>query len=171
MTDTTPYFSAGLTAYPNNPLWTVGKHLKQVRYTRTITDAETTAGDIYILAGPLTFGDRIDSVIGSTPAFTSSNDCDLGFYKKNADGTYTALSTGDTLWNGVDLSSALSYRELLGTLNTSLNRSKNIGQLLSLGADSEPVGGVYLGLKFVVASTGGTVILDLLINVDEATTN
>lgn len=170
MTDTTPYYSAGFTAYPYNPMFSTGKGLRHVRYTRTITDAETTANDKYILAGPFTFGDRIDSIIGATPAFTSSNDCNLGFYYKNSAGTYVELDK-DILWDGVDLSSALTHRELLGTLNTSLNRSKNIGQLLALTPDAEPAGGVYLVLEFVVASTGGTVILDLLINVDVATTN
>ncbi|MCK5612047.1 hypothetical protein KAR91_59805 [Candidatus Pacearchaeota archaeon] len=170
MTDTTPYYSEGFAAYPKNPLWTTGKKLKTVSYTRTITDAETTANDKYILSGPHSYGDRIHDIIGSTPAFTSSDDCNLGFYYKNAAGTFVELDA-DILWDGVDLSSALSYRKLLGTLNTSLDRTKNIGQILSKYADQEPAGGVYLVLEFVVPSTGGTVILDLDIMVEESTTN
>lgn len=161
--------SNGFTEYPKNPANSSGKKLKDVFYEKTIA---TGAGvnTLHILSGPHSFDDKIAAVIGATPALTSANDNDLGFYKKNEDGTFTALGTGDELWNGVDLSSALTYRELLGTLNTSLDRDDNIGTILSLSQESEPVGGVYLGLLIRTASTAASEVLKLQVKIEEATT-
>ena len=74
------------------------------------------------------------------------------------------------LVDGADLSSALSYRELLGTLNTSLDRDDNIGKLLGLSSESEPIGGVFLGLYIQTASTAASEVLKLQIQIEEATT-
>ena len=160
--------SNGFTEYPNNPGNSSGKKLKTVFYEKTIATGAGT-NTLHILAGPLGFDDKIASVVGATPALTSANDNDLGFWKKNADGTFTAISQ-DVLWNGVDLSSALTYRELLGTLNTSLDRDDNIGTLLGLTSESEPIGGVYLGLYIQTASTATSEVLKLKIEIEEATT-
>lgn len=161
--------SNGFTEYPYNPANSVGKKERITRYEKTIATGAGT-NQLHILAGPLTFDDKINAVAGATPALTSANDNDLGFYKKNAAGTFDVLGTGDELWNGADLSSALTYRELLGTLNTSLDRDDNIGTILSLGSDSEPVGGVYLGLLIKTASTATSEVLKLTIHIEEATT-
>lgn len=160
--------SNGFTEYPYNPANSSGKQLKTVFYEKTI---ETGAGTntLHILSGPHSFDDKINAVIGATPALTSANNNDLGFWKKESDGSFTALDA-DILWDGADLSSALSYRELLGTLNTSLDRDDNIGKLLGLGPDSEPVGGVYLGLYVQTASTATSEVLNLMVLIEEATT-
>lgn len=163
------YRSNGFTEYPYNPANSSGKKLKSVFFEATIASATNEANDVWILSGPHSFDDKIAAVVGATPAFTSANDNDLGFYKKNEDGTFTAIDA-DILWDGVDLSSALTYRELLGTLNTSLDRDDNIGKLLGLSSESEPVGGVYLGLKMIVASTAASEVLKLQILIEEATT-
>jgi hypothetical protein len=160
--------SNGYTEYPYNPANSSGKKLKSVFYEKTIATGAGT-NTLHILSGPHGFDDKINAVIGATPALTSANDNDLGFYKLEADGTFTAIDA-DILWDGVDLSSALTYRELLGTLNTSLDRDDNIGKLLSLSSESEPVGGVYLGLLIKTASTAASEVLKLEVKIEEATT-
>jgi len=160
--------SNGFTEYPTNPANSVGKKLRTVFYEKTIATGAGT-NTLHILAGPLTYDSKIAAVRGATPALTSANDNDLGFWKKEADGTFTAIDA-DILWNGADLSSALTYRELLGTLNTSLDRDDNIGTLLGLTQESEPAGGVYLGLYIQTASTATSEVLKLEIVIEEATT-
>lgn len=170
------YRSDGFTEYPYNPANTSGKKMKSVFFQATIASATNENNDVWILSGPHSFDDKINAVIGSTPAFTSANDNDLGFWYKKEDGTFTPVlnsagaSGADLLWNGVDLSSALTYRELLGTLNTSLDRDDNIGKILGLNSDQEPVGGVYLGLRMNTASAAATADLKLEIVIEEATT-
>lgn len=159
--------SNGFTEYPYNPANSSGKKLKSVFYEKTIATGAGT-NTLHILSGPHSFDDKINAVVGATPALTSANNNDLGFWKKEEDGSFTALDS-DILWDGVDLSSALTYRELLGTLNTSLDRDDNIGKLLGLGPDSEPVGGVYLGLLIQTASTAASEVLKLEVKIEEAT--
>lgn len=167
--------SNGFTEYPYNPANSSGKKLKTVFYEKPIATGAGT-NTLHILAGPFGFNDKIAAIRGATPALTSANDNDLGFYKKNEDGTFTVLndsagtSSVDLLWNGADLSSALTYRELLGTLNTSLDRDDNVGKLLGLSGESEPVGGVYLGLLIKTASTATSEVLKMEIVIEEATT-
>lgn len=165
----TTYRSNGYTEYPQNPANSIGKVLRTVYFEKTITAAAAAANDLYILAGPFTLDAKINAVIGATPALTSAADNDLGFYKKNEDGTFTALDA-DILWDGVTLATALSYRELLGTLNTSLDRDDNVGTLLGLSSDQAPVGGVYLGLLIKTASTATSEVLKLEIEIEDATT-
>lgn len=160
--------SNGFVEYPTNPSNSVGKKDRSVYYEKTIATG-AGANTLHILAGPLTFDDKINAVIGATPALTSAADNDLGFWKKEEDGSFTELDA-DILWDGVTLASALSYRELLGTLNTGLDRDKNIGTLLGKGSDQEPVGGVYLGLLIKTASTATSEVLKLEIRIEEATT-
>lgn len=163
------YRSNGFTEYPYNPANTSGKKLKSVFFEATITAAANENDDVWILSGPHSLDDKIAAVKGATPAFTSANNNDLGFYKKDGDGNFVAIDD-DILWDGVDLSSALTYRELLGTLNTSLDRDDNIGKLLGLNSDQEPVGGVYLGLKMKTASSAASEVLKLEVVIEEATT-
>lgn len=160
--------SNGFTEYPNNPANSSGKTLRSVFYEKTIATGAGT-NTLHILAGPFGYDDKIAAIVGATPALTSANDNDLGFYKKEEDGSFTAIDA-DILWDGVDLSSALTYRELLGTLNTSLDRDDNVGKLLGLTSESEPVGGVYLGLLIKTASTAASEVLKLEVKIESATT-
>ena len=161
--------SDGYTNYPKNPLYSGGKKVRSAFYQKTIA---TGAGvnTLHILSGAQSLGDKIIAIKGATPALTSATDNDLGFYVKEEDGTFTAVDA-DILWDGVTLATALSYRELLGTLNTSLDRTQNIGQLLSLNADQAAVGGYYLGLLIKTASTAASEDLKLEVCIEEATTN
>ncbi len=166
----TTFRSTGYDAYPNNPAHTVGKAMTSVFFRDTVTAAASADGDVHVLAGPMSFGDRIAAVKGATPALTSADDNDLGFYKKDALGNFIEVDK-DILWDGADLSSAISYSELLATLNTSLDTTKNIGDLLALGNDKLPAGGVYLCLTTNTASTATSVVLDLEVVIDKATTS
>lgn len=165
---TTGIRSNGFTEYPNNPGNSSGKKLKSVFYEKTIATG-AGANTLHILSGPHSYDDKIAAIVGATPALTSATNNDLGFWKKEEDGTFTAIDQ-DILWDGADLSSALTYRELLGTLNTALDRDDNIGTLLGLSSESEPVGGVYLGLYIQTASTAASEVLKLEVKIEEATT-
>jgi hypothetical protein len=163
------YRSNGFTAFPENPDYSGGKKFRTVFFEKTITAAGAAANDLYIIAGPMGYDDKIAAIRGATPALTSAADNDLGFYKKKEDGTFAAIDA-DILWDGVTLASALTYRELLGTLNTSLDRTKSIGGLLGVGSDQEPAGGVYLGLLVKTASTATSEVLKLEVVIEEAST-
>jgi hypothetical protein len=160
--------SNGFTEYPNNPANSVGKKLRSVFYEKTIVTGEGT-NRLHILAGPMSYDTKVAAIIGATPALTSATDNDLGFYKQNDDGTFDDIDP-DILWDGVTLASALTYRELLGTLNTSLDRDDNIGTLLGKTIEEQPVGGVYLGLLIKTASTATSEVLKLEVVLEEATT-
>lgn len=160
-------------AYPNDSMAGIGKNVRRVRAKKTFTSGTSAIGDIFILGGPFTVADRIDGLYGAIPAFTSATSNDLGFYVKNADGTFSAFSTAaaTSLWSAVDLSSAKTFNEQLTVLNTSLDLTKNIGDLCSLNADQQPVGGLYVGLRFNVANTAASAILNLALDVEQSNTH
>lgn len=160
--------SNGFTEYPKNPANSSGKKLKSVFYEKTILTG-AGADTLHILSGPHSYDDKIAAVKGATPALTSATDNDLGFWKLEEDGTFTEIDA-DILWDGVSLAAALTYRELLGTLNTALDRDDNIGTLLGKSSEEEPVGGVYLGLLIHTASTAASEDLKLEVVIEEATT-
>lgn len=157
--------SNGFTEYPTNPQNSVGKKLKTVFYEKTIATG-AGANTLHILAGPLTLDATIRAVYGATPALFSATNNDLGFWRINEDGSFTAVNS-NALWSGTNLSAALSYRELLGTLNTSLDLDDNIGTILSLNSDQMPTYGVYLGLFIKTASTATSEVLKLRVDIEE----
>jgi len=157
--------SNGYVEYPTNPINSVGKQLVTTFYKKTIATGAGT-NTLHILAGPLTYDCTIRSIKGATPALTSANNNDLGFWKLEADGTFTAIDQ-DIIWDGVDLSSALTYRDLLQTLNTSLDADDNIGTLLGKSSDQMPNGGVYLGLYIQTASTAASEVLFLQVDIEQ----
>lgn len=162
--------TTGFTAKPRDPVYSVGKKYRTIPARASLVTTSMTNADMLVLAGPLTYADKIARVISqnATPALTAASDNDLGFFYKKADGTFVAIDS-DILWDGVSLVSALSTRDLLFGLNTSLDSTKNIGELLGKGVDQEPVGGVFLGLTFNVKPSNDAV-LDLDVLVEEATT-
>lgn len=165
--------NALLTASPRNPRFEMGKFSRLVDFQASITAANSAAGDKFTLSGPHRFAERIASVrtMGQgTPALTSAADNDLGFWYKNAAGTLVEVDK-DILWDGITLAAAVTYPDLLTGFNAALDRSKNIGQLLGLGADKEPMGGVYLVLQTNTANTAaGPLLLNLQIEIDESST-
>lgn len=165
------YRNNGVTAKPLNPAFASGKKLRVANANVSVASAGAggTNGDVFILSGPHTLADRVARImaIGGTPALTSAADNDFGFYKK-VNGAFVAIDA-DILLDGVSFVSANTATRDLLTLNAA-DRVKNIGELLSLGVDEEPAGGVYLAWTVNTASTvNGTVDLD--IHIDEATTS
>lgn len=164
--------SIGKTAFPKNPMYQVGKKMRKVNYKETFATTGTN-GDQHILAGPLTIDDRISRIYTQRmAALTSANSNNLGFYYLKPDGTYAVVkaSGGNELWSAVDLTSAVTtFLDVLTNKNSSLDNTKSIRDLLSLGPDSEPIGGIYLVLTVATAQSAGGVV-DLDIEIEEATT-
>lgn len=166
--------NALLTAKKNNPRFQSGTKSRIVDFQCSITSANSADGDKFVLAGPFSFADRIAAIRSGgagTPALTGATDTDLGFFYKNAAGTLVELDK-DILWDGITLATAVTYPDLLTGFNAALDRSKNIGELLSKGVDQEPAGGVYLVMTTNNKNTAtGPLLLDLQIEVDEASTS
>lgn len=163
----TVFRSSGYVAKPANPLYSGGVTLKTVDFNETITAAENENGDIWVLAGPLSYDDKIVGIVGTTPAFTSATDNDIGFYKSTDNGVTLTAIDKDILVDGADLSSALTFRELLRTLNTSLDTTKTIGEHLGVTSEKEP-SQVYLCLTMNTASSATSVALNLQVLIQPA---
>ena len=170
------FTSIGAQAFKRNPMYTVGKKMRKVNSKFTV---QTTGanGDQYVLAGPLNLDDRISRIYTqSMAALTSATNANLGFYySKDGLATQAGLvpvksGGGNELWSGVSLATAVTtFLDVLTNKNSSLDNTKSIRDLLNLGPDMQPSGGVYLVLTLPTANTaGGTVDLD--IEIEEATT-
>lgn len=166
--------NALLTAKENNPRFESGSKARFVDFQCSIAAANSKDGDKFVLAGPFSFADRIAAIRSGgagTPALTGATDTNLGFFYKNSAGMLVELDA-DILWDGITLASAVTYPDLLTGFNAALDRSKNIGELLSKGNDQEPAGGVYLVMTTVAKNTAtGPLLLDLQIEVDESSTS
>ncbi len=159
------------TASDKNPRFKTGKKTRVVEFSADLTAANSAVGDLLILASGLSFADRISGLFPNAltvPALTSATDNDLGFYYKDETGAYIELDK-DILWDGVSLASASTFGNLLTAKNAALDHSKNIGELLTLGVDKEPAGGVYLVLTMNVANTA-TATVRIAAHIDVATT-
>lgn len=168
----TIFNSIGKLAFPKNPMYQVGKKLRHVG--AKFLFAANAIGDQYILAGPLTIDDRIARILApnGVPTLVSATSNNLGFYYMNAAGTLVPVKSGggNELWSAVTLVGAIATGvDLLTTKNAALDNTKAIRDLLLLGPDAEPVGGIFLVLTTTVAITvGGT--FDLDIEIEESTT-
>ena len=169
--------SIGIAAFPLNPYYQTGKELVTVGFKCTVATTGNI-GDQYILAGPLTVDDRVSRIIPARfPGLTSATTWNLGFYKSSDNGaTLAGLSPvvsggGNELWSGVSLVTAPTLGvDMLVSKNTSLDNTKAIRDLLSIGPDQEPAGGVFLVLtNTTTANTAGGGI-DIDIEIEEATT-
>lgn len=169
--------SIGFNAFKKNPMYQNGKQMTKVNAKFTVPTTGNI-GDAYVLAGPLTLDDRISRIYSQAmAALTSATTWNLGFYyTKDNLATVAGLvpvkaSGGNELWSGVDLTAAVTtFLDVLTKKNSSLDNTKAIRDLLSMGPDQEPVGGIYLVLvNTTTANTaGGTVDLD--VEIEEATT-
>lgn len=165
--------SLGKTAFPLSPAFSVGKRLRTVnaRYTVPTTGAN---GDQYVLAGPLTLDDRIARIISTAmAALTTATNANLGFYYLNmATQLLVPVKSGggNELWSGVSLATAVTtLSDVLYLKNTALDTTKAIRDLLLIGPDQSPVGGIFLVLTLPTANTAGGLI-DMDTMIDEATT-
>lgn len=167
----TIYYGTGGVAFPKNPGFTVGKQMRTVNFKETVPGTGV-AGDQYILAGPLSLDMRVSRIYSQRmPALTSVTGANLGFYYKKADGTFAVVKAGggNELWSGVNLTAAVTtFLDVLTNKNSSLDNTKTIRSLLSLGPDQEPAGGVYLVLTLVQQNTAGGV-LDMDVVLEEPT--
>lgn len=167
----TIYYGTGGVAFPRNPGFTVGKKYRKVLFKETAPGTGVN-GDQYILAGPLSMDSRV-ARIGTQrlAALTSATNANLGFYYKKPDGTFAVVKTGggNELWSGVSLATAVTaWTDVLTAKNTSLDNTKTIRELLSLGPDLEPAGGVFLVLTLPTANTAGGII-EMDIEIEEPT--
>jgi hypothetical protein len=169
--------SIGFAAFPLNPYYQTGKELSTVGYKKTFPTTGNI-GDQYVLAGPLSLDDRISRIIPyQFAALTSATTWNLGFYKSTdnvatlANLTPVVSGGGNELWSGVSLASAPTLgQDLLVGKNSALDNTKAIRDLLNIGPDVAPVGGIFLVLtNTTTANTAGGVV-DLDIQIEEATT-
>lgn len=170
------FTSIGAAAFKRNPMYTVGKKMRKVNSKFTV---QTTGanGDQYVLAGPMSIDDRISRIYSQRmAALTSATDSNVGFYySTDALATQAGLkvvkaSGGNEIWSGVSLASAVTtFLDLITSKNSALDNTKSIRDLLSLGPDSEPAGGIYLVLTLPTANSAGGVC-DMDIEIEEATT-
>lgn len=169
--------SIGLTAFVLNPFYQVGKTLRKVGAKFTVATTGNI-GDQYILAGPLTLDDRVSRILTQAmAALTSATTWNLGFYysidnlASQAGLKPVATGGGNELWSAVSLVTAVTtYQDVLTSKNPTLDNTKAIRDLLNIGPDKEPVGGIYLVLtNTTTANTAGGVV-DLDIEIEQATT-
>ena len=164
--------SDGYNNYPNDPQFRDGKVTKEVFFTKTVTSATSYAGDILVLAGPFNMTTRILDLVGVLPALTSVTSMDLGFYTFVNSVIQPVLSGGgNELVAAYDIHSGLTYQSLLSVLTPTLDRTKNVGDWLSLTSEQNVPGGVFLGMRFNEANTATSVLVDLKIVLEESNTH
>lgn len=165
-------YNQGRAAYPKNPFYQTGKHLQTVQSRLSVTVATAAVGDLYVLAEGLSLASRVHKIVpkNTSGTLTAATSNDIGFYKY-VNGVLTPISTAGTtvlvaaadysagLANGVDLLAGLS----------DLKARQSIGELLGLGVDAEPAGGVVLALRTNVAPTTNNRVLDIETTIEEAT--
>lgn len=165
--------SIGKVAFPRNSTFQVGKHPRKVGYKEAVVAAGAVIGDQRILAGPFTSDFRISRILANAMPALTSMVVNLGFAKLDSLGNYVQVQANSltALWSGVSLATAVTtYSDILTGKNAALDNTKTIGQLLNIGPDSEPVGGIYLVMTTTTAQTaGGPLTLDLDIEVDDPT--
>lgn len=160
----------GSAAKPNNAVYFTGKQLVTIPAQLFVDISEVADDDVWIL-GAVDINARVHRIlVGKAFDLAAAANNDIGFYKKNADGTYTAID-GDILVDGADWTSGsglIAGYDLL-TANTSLDRTKSVGELLSLNADSG-YSQLYVGIQMKTKETTADVTLDLDLIVEQATT-
>lgn len=166
-------YNQGRTALPRDPFYQTGKHLQTVQSRLSVTVATAVVGDLYVLAEGLTFASRIHKIVpkNTSGTLTAATSNDIGFYKYRSDGTLTPITTAGTtvLVAAADYSAGLANGvDLLAGL-TDLKARQSIGELLAMGVDAEPVGGVVLALRTNIAPTTNNRVLDIETTIEEAT--
>ena len=163
--------STGATNKPNNPYYTTGKKIKEVGARFSVAAADVADGDNYILAQGLSYADRVDSVVmeGGHVALAASADNDLGFYEMDEDGNLTEIDK-DILVDGFSFVSARTAWTDLLNLNASLDREKNIGELVDKSVEQQ-VDNLCLVLTTNTKSTATNTVLNVKSRVECANTN
>ena len=160
----------GSAAKPNDAVYFTGKQMVTIPAQIFVDVSEVADDDVWIL-GAVDINSRVHRIIvGKAFDLAAAKNNDIGFYKKNADGTYTAID-GDILVDGADwtASSGLAAGYDLLTANASLDRTKSVGELLGLNSDSG-YSQVYVGVQMKTKETTSDVTLDFDLIVEQATT-
>lgn len=168
----TTFRTVGYNAKPENPANSVGKALKVVPSDVLVDVSALANGDVFVLAGPLSLDARINKIaVNKLFDMAEANDNDFGFYYKDSNSDSFVVIDKDILVDGVDLTSgsglAPGYDIL--TANASLDRTKNIGELLSKKSDSG-YNGVYLCWTMNVKEATADMTVRLQVEYEEATT-
>lgn len=170
------FISIGKTAFPRNPAFSGGDKLRKVN-SKFVVPGTGTAGDQYVLTGALSIDHRVSRMYANgLVALAGVTGANLGFYySKDNLATQAGLvpvktGGGNEIWSGVNLTAAVTtFFDLLTNKNAAYDNTKAIRDLLLLGPDAEPIGGIYLVLTFPQQNTtGGTIDLD--VELEEATT-
>ncbi len=163
--------TVGYNAKPRNPVYSTGKKMLTVLASCFFDVSEATDGDLYILAGGLSLASRVDSIrVRTLFDAAAAADNDIGFYKK-VGSTFVALDA-DILVDGLNLTtgSGVAAGYDLLSANATLDRTKNIGELLSLNTDGG-IDEVFVGLLVKTKETTADKTLELDVVIEEATTN
>lgn len=162
-------FNDGRVAKPNNPVFQQGKTYRTVN-AKVSFDGDQANGDIVVLAESLTVDTRVARVLSvePTPALAGMTSVQLGFYRKDTNGTLTAVDA-DALWDAQSFAAAKAQGDLL-RLNTTLDRSSTIGDILGTAVDASFANGLVLALTLIAAGSA-TGTLDLDIQLECATSN
>lgn len=164
------WYNSGKTARANNPMYSVGKKLNTVHAQCPIDISEVADGDVWVLAGPVQLSARIHRIkVGTAFDLAAAADNDFGFYKM-VNGSLVAIDA-DILVDGFNGTTGTGYAAGYDILsaNTSLDRKKSVGELLSLQNDSG-VDQIYLCMTMNTKETTADVVLDFDIEIEEATT-
>lgn len=154
----------GYAADPNNPLYTTGKYPRYVRAEIEI-DGSTADGDVFVLARNLPLEAQVVSIDlpAGNPAIAGFSDADVGIFRSAQTGSSQATLDADLLVDGVSfVAERSSATDLLGANIGSFDKTKTIGELLSLNSDQSYQGGVDVGLKVNTQGAGtGKVVFDV----------
>lgn len=167
----TTFRSQGFNAFPRDPVYKNGKQLLTVTFRQVVLAAAAAAGDIYILSGEHPYDWRVAHINGVFPAAAGATSIDIGFYKKNSDGTFSPILSGggNELVSAADLHSGQAYNDLL-ELNSGLDRTKSIGAIMSLTSEQQQPNAAFIGLRSNNQITAGTFTLALDVVLEQATT-
>jgi len=161
----------GYTAKDRNPMYQTGKKLLTVHAQAPIDVSKVDNGDVWVLA-QVSLTSRVHRiVVGKAFACTAAADNDFGFYRK-VNGVLVAIDK-DILVDGIDFTSgsgSLSYGYDILSANTSLDRTKNVGELLDVSTD-DGYAEIYLCMTMNTKETTNDLVIDLDVVIEESTTN
>lgn len=160
----------GYTAKDRNPMYQTGKKLLTVHARSLIDVSKVANGDVWVLA-QMNLTSRVHRiVVGKAFDFDAAVDNDFGFYRK-VNGVLVAIDK-DILVDGIDFTSGsglvVGYDIL--SANTSLDRTKNVGELLDVSTD-DGYAEIYLCMTMNTKETNHDKVIDLDVVIEESTTN
>ncbi len=153
-------YTLGYDANPKKKVYTNGDIVKKILAQCDIEAADND-GDVIIIGWYLPVDTLISAikVPAAISAITGATDYDIGFYKPNrTDPTDVGDALdADALVDGIDLSGGQAVADILGTNVSSFDRTKTIGDLLSLSVEDQPEG-VHLCITLNTAGTAAGVV-------------